>query len=100
MSSLVTVKRALEGRSGRTAAGSRADEKQAQDKARGDIRRTGLNGEPGSRWELTRRGLLDRLGLNSNAYRVEGLLGDGGGNVSIGFGSAYDQVYPDCDALR
>ena len=71
MSSLRAVQNALEIRSGTsTAAGSTADERKEQGEAAGYIQRTGLIGGPGFRRELTRRGLLDRLGQSSNAYRA------------------------------
>ena len=71
MSSLHAVQRAWEGKSGTTAVGSTADEKQEQGEAVGYVQRTGPSGGPGVRRELTRRGLLDRLGRSSNAYRAE-----------------------------
>ena len=41
------------------------------------------------------RGLLDRLGQSSNAYRAEHPFGGGKSNVPVGFGSAEeDQNHP------
>ena len=75
--------------------GSIADEKQQQqDGAAGDVLRTGLSGEPDPRREPTRRGLLDRLGLRSNACRVEDPFGGGKAEAPGDFGSAEDQIYP------
>ena len=46
----------------------------------GYFQQTGSSGGPGFRRELTRRGLLDRLGQNSNAHRAEDPF-DGGEKV-------------------
>ena len=93
MSSLHAVQRALEGRSATTAVGSAADERQEQGEAASYVKRKGPIGGPGFRRELTRRGLLGRLGQNSNAYRAENLFGGGEGDVPVGFGSVED--HPD-----
>ena len=53
------------------------EKKQEQGKATGYVLRTGPSGGTGFRRELTRRGLLDRLGQSSNAYRAEGPFGGG-----------------------
>ena len=72
MSSLFAFQiEASDERSGTTAAGSITDEKQQQGEAGGDVLRTGSSGEPDFRREPTRKGLLDRLGRSSNAYRAE-----------------------------
>ena len=68
MSSLHVVQRAFEGRPATTAVGSTADEKQEQGEAADCVQQTGPSGGPGSRRELNRRRLLDRLGRSSNAY--------------------------------
>ena len=69
--------------SGTTAAGSIADETQQQDEAASDGVRIGLSGDPDSRQEPTRGGLLDRLGRSSNAYRVEDPFGSRKGDVPV-----------------
>ena len=46
---------------------------------------------PGFRRELTRRGLLDRLGRSSNARRSEDPFDDGKEDVPVGFGSGEDR---------
>ena len=81
---------ALGGKSGTTAAGrlSTAGGKQEKDKAGGYVLRTGPSGGPDFRWEVTRRGLLDRLGRSSNAYRTGDPFGGGEKGVPVGFGSA------------
>ena len=89
----------FEWRSGTTAASSRADRKQQQDKPTGYVLQTGWSGEPDSRREPTRRGLLDRLGLNSNAYGAEDSFGSGEGDAPGGFGFAEDQLHPEENAL-
>ena len=71
ISSLYAVQRALEGRSVTTAAGSTADDKQQQGEAASCVLRRGSSGRPDFWRELTRRGLLDRLGQRSSAYRAE-----------------------------
>ena len=83
MSFLHAVQITLEGRSGTTAAGSTADEKQQQGEATGDVLQTGPNG-PDFRRGLTLRGLLNRLILSSNAYRVKDPFGDGESDVLVG----------------
>ena len=65
MSSLHAGQIELEGKSGTTTAAgklSTAEEKQEQGEAASYVQRTGPSGGPGFRRELTRRGLLDRLG--------------------------------------
>ena len=52
--------------------------------------RTGPSGRPYFRGELTRRGLLDRLGRSSSVYRVEDPFGGGESGVPVDFGSAED----------
>ena len=103
MSSLHAVQITLEGKSGITTAAGRLstaeEKKQEQGEAAGYVQRTGSSGGPGFRRELTRRGLLDRLGQRSNAYRAEGPFGGGESDVPVGFGSAEDQNHPDDDPL-
>ena len=53
----------------------------------------------GFRRELTRRGLLDRLGRSSNARRSEDPFDDGEEDVPDGFGSAKDRNYPGGDLM-
>ena len=65
----------------------------------GDVLQKGLNEEPDSRREPTRRGLLDRLGLKNNSYRVEGPFGGEEGDIPVDFGSAENQIYSDDDTL-
>ena len=75
VSSLHAVQIALEKSGTVTAAGrlSTAEEKkQEQREAAGYFQRTGPSGGPGFRRELTRKGLLDRLGQSSNTHRAEG----------------------------
>ena len=88
MSSLHAVRKALEGGSGTTAAGSTADEKQEQGEAAAYVLRTGPSGGPDFRRKLTHRGQLDRLGQSSNAYRAEDPFGGGESGVPVGFNSA------------
>ena len=96
MSSLHAVQRALEGRSGTTAAGSRADEKQEEQGEEASYAlRTGPSRGPSFRLEPTCRGLLDRLGQGSNAYRAEKPLGGGESEVLVGFGFAEDKNHSD-----
>ena len=95
MSSLHAVQKTSEGRSVTPAAGSTADEKQEQEGKSGYVQRTRPSEKPCFRWELTHRGLLDRLGRNSNAYRAEDPFCSGESNVPVGVGSAEDQNYPD-----
>ena len=52
-----------------------------------------LSGEPGVRWKPTSTELVDRLGLNSDAYKEYCLSGGGDGNVLRGFGYAEDQKH-------
>ena len=87
----------MEGKSGTTAGGrfSTAEEKQEHGEAAGHVLQTGSSEGPDFRWELTRRGLLNRVGRSSNAYRVEDPFGGGESNVPVGFGSAEDQNHPD-----
>ena len=75
LSSLHAVQIALAGKSGTTTAACRfstaEEEKQDQGEAAGYVKQTWPSGGPGFRWELTRRGLLDRLGQSSHAHRSE-----------------------------
>ena len=48
---------------------------------------------------MTRRGLLDRLGQNSNAHRADGHFDGGEIDVFAGFGSVEDQNHPDEDPM-
>ena len=98
MSFLHAVQRTLEGRSGTTAAGSTADEKQQQGEATGDVLQTGPNG-PDFRRGLTLRGLLNRLILSSNAYRVKDHFWRWRKRCSRRLGSAEDQINPDAAAV-
>ena len=95
----LTVQIALETRSATTAVGSTADERQTQGEAAGYVQRTEPSGGPGFRRELTRRGLLDRRGHSSNAYRTEDPFDGGESDVPVGFGSAEDQHHPDDDPM-
>ena len=52
-----------------------------------------LSGEPGVRWKRTSTELMERLGLNSDACRENGLSGEDDGNVPRGFGYAEDQKH-------
>ena len=90
---LLAVQRALEGRSGTTAAGNTAVEKQQQGETADNVLRTRPSG-PDFRREPTRRGLLDRFGRSSNAYRVGDPFGGGESDVRFGFGFAEDQLHP------
>ena len=65
----------------------------------GYVQQTGPSGGPGLRGELTRRGLLDRLGQSSYAYRAEDPFGGGESDVPVGFGSVKDQNHPDGDPM-
>ena len=76
-----------------------ADERQRQREAAGYVQRTGPSGGPGFRRELTRRGLLDRLGQSGKAYRVKDSFGDGEGDVPVGVGSVEDQNPLDDDSM-
>ena len=89
----------MEGRSGTTAAGTTADEKQEQDEAAVCVQRTGPNGRSGFRRELTCRRVLDRLGRSSNAYKAGDPFGGEESGVTVGFGSAEDQNHPDDDPM-
>ena len=68
------------------AVGGTADVRQEQGEAAGYFRRTGPSGGPRFRWELTRRGLLDRLGQSSNAHRAENPYDGGEKDGPVGFG--------------
>ena len=88
MSSLQAVQIALEKESGTTVAVcSTADVRQEQGEAAGYFQRTGPSGGPGFGQDLTRRGLLDRLGQSSSAHRAEDPYDGGGSNVPVSFGS-------------
>ena len=91
MFSLLAVQRALEGRSGTTAAGNTAVEKQQQGETTDNVLRTRPSG-PDFRREPTRRGLL--TWRSSNAYRVGDPFGGGESDVRVGFGFAEDQLHP------
>ena len=54
---------------------------------------------PGFRRELTRRGLLDRLGRSSNARRSEDPFDDGKEDVPVGFGSGEDRNHSGGDFI-
>ena len=94
MSSLQAIQIALERGSATAAVGNIADARQEQGEAAGNFQRTGPSGGPGFRRELTRRGLLDRLGRSSNARRSDDPLDEGGSDVSVGFGSVDDRNHP------
>ena len=103
MSALRAVQIATERKSGTTTAAGRlstAEEKKQEERgeAAGDFQRTGPSGGPGFRRELTRRGLLDRLGRSSNARRSEDPFGDGEEiDVPVEFGPVEDRNHPDDD---
>ena len=100
MSSLQAVQIALERESGTTAAvGSTADVRQEQGEAAGSFQRTGPSGGPGVRRELTRKGLLNRLGQSSNARMWEDPFDDEGSDFPVGFGSVEDRNHPDVDSM-
>ena len=75
MSSLRAVQIAPEGKLGTIAAAGRLstaeDKMQEQGGDAGYFQQTGPSRGPGFRRELTRRGLLDKLGRSSNARRSE-----------------------------
>ena len=79
MSSLHAVLKPLEEKSSNSTAGGRlstaVEKKREEGEAAGYVQRTGPSGGPGFRRELIRRGLLDRLGQSSNAYRAEDPFG-------------------------
>ena len=52
-----------------------------------------LSGEPGVRGKPTSTELMDRLGLNSDAFRENVFFGGGNGNVPRDFGYAEDQKH-------
>ena len=100
MSSLRAVQIALETRSATTTAvGSTADVRQEQEEAAGYFQQTGPSGGPGFRRELTRRGLLDRLGQSSSAQRAEDPFDDGESDVPVGFGFVEGRNHPDDDLM-
>ena len=113
MSSLQAVQIALEGKSGTTTAAGRLstadeekqgqgeadEEKQEQGEAVGYFQQTGSSRGPGIRQELTRRGLLDRLGQSSNSHRAKNPFDDGESDVPVGFGFAEDRNPPDDDPM-
>ena len=102
MSSIQAVQIALKRWSATTAAavGSTDDVRQEEEgEAAGYFQRTVPSGGPSFRWELTRRGLLDRLGRSSNTRRSEDPLDDRESNVPVGFGSVEGQSYPDDDHM-
>ena len=70
----------------------------AQVKSVGDVLRTGPSG-PDCLQESIRRGLLDRLRRNSNAYRADNHLGFGRSDVPVDLGYAEDQIHPVDDAV-
>ena len=102
MSSLRAVQIAMERKSGTTTAagslGTAGEKKQEQGEAAGNFQRTGPSGCPGFRRELTRRGLLDKLGRSSKARRSENPFDDGECDVPAGFGSVEDRNHPDDDS--
>ena len=101
--SLHAVQIALEGKPGTTTAAGRlsiAEEKnQEQGEAAGYFQPTGSSGGPGFWRELTRRGLLDRLGQTTNAHRTEDPLDDGESEVPVCLGSAEDRNHPYDDPM-
>ena len=101
MSSLHAVQVSLEGKSSATTAAGRLstaeEKKQEQGEAAGYFQRTGPSRGPGFWRDLTRRGLLDRLGRSSNAYRTEDSFDEK--DVPVGFGSAKDRNHPDDDPM-
>ena len=99
MSSLQAVQTALERGSATTAVGSTTDVRQEQGEAAGYFQRTGPSGGPGFRGELTRRGLLDRLGQSSSAHRAGNPYDGGESDVSVGFGSVEDRNPLDDDSM-
>ena len=96
MCSLQAVQIALEKRSATRAT---AVVRQEQGEAAGYFQRTGPSRGPGFRQELTRRGLLDRLGQSSNAHRTEDPYDGGESDVPVGFGSVEDLNHPDDDPM-
>lgn len=56
-------------------------EQEQQAEAEGDVTQAGLSREPAYRREPTRRRSLDRLGLDSNAFGVDGRIVGGDGNA-------------------
>ena len=103
MPSLQAVQIALEGKSGTTTAAGRLstadEEKQEQGEAVGYFQQTGSSRGPGIRQELTRRGLLDRLGQSSNSHRAKNPFDDGESYAPVGFGFAEDRNPPDDDLM-
>ena len=103
MSFLHAVQIALEGKSGTTTAAGRLstaeEKKQDQREATGYFQRRGPSRRSGFRRELTRRGLLDRLGQSSNAHRAEDPYDGGESDVPVGFGSVEDLNHPDNDPM-
>ena len=100
MSSLQAVQIALDRRSATTTAvGSTADVRQEQGEGLGYFQRTGPSGGPGFRRELTRRGLLDRLGQSSSTQSAEGPYDGGESDVPLGFGSVEDRNDPSDDPM-
>ena len=103
MSSLRAVQIAMERKSGTTTAAGRLstaeEKKQEQGEAAGDFQRTGPSGGPGFRRELTRRGLLDRLGRSNNARRSKDPFDGGESDVPVKFGSVEDRNHPDDDLM-
>ena len=103
MSSLHEVQIALGGKSGTTTAAGRfstaEEEKQEQGEAAGYVKQTGPSGGPDFLRELTRRGLLDRLGQGSYAHRPEDLFDGGESDVPVVFGFAENQNRPDDDPI-
>ena len=103
MSSLHAVRIALEGKSGTTIAAGRLstaeEKKQEQREGAGYFQRTEPSGGPGFRRELTRKGLLDRIGQRRNVHRAEGPFDGRESGVPVGFGSVEDQNHPDDDPM-
>lgn len=100
MSRLLDVQRTLERRldTSDTIGPLHYEEQEQQDRAADNVFPGGLSREPDSRRGQTHTGLMERLGLDSNVYRGEGLTGVGDGDLSGDFGSAEDQTHPE-DAL-
>ena len=96
---LQAVQIALESRSATTTVGRIADARQGQGEAAGYFQRTGPSGGRGFRRELTRRGLLDRLGQSSNAHRAEDPYDGGERDVPVSFGFVEDLNHSDDDLM-
>ena len=104
MSSLRAVQIAMERKSATTTAAGRLstaeEKKQEQGEAAGDFQPTGPSGGPRFRRELTRRGLLDRLGQSNSARRSKDPFDCGQSDFPVEFGSSVeDRNHSDDDDL-